>query len=70
MLTTAERAGMAFRLTTRRLSCGCEAGAVTLLDGSELTVIDEPADECRNRSHQADFVVAARQFTGSHGAAA
>ena len=74
MLTAVERLELAQRLLMWRLSCGCEVGLHQTLTGRVLTIVDNPDDDCHNRGHQADFVIAAHDAPGlaapSHGEAA
>jgi hypothetical protein len=52
-----ERLSIARCVSGGALPCGCIAGVYLTRAGRTLTVIDEPADHCRDRSHQADFVL-------------
>ena len=75
MLTTVERLEMAQCLLVRRLPCGCEVGRYQTLSGRVLTVVDNPDDDCADRGHQADFVIAVQDEPSnaaapSHGEAA
>jgi hypothetical protein len=75
MLTTVERLEMAQCLLVRQLPCGCEVGLYQTLSGRLLTVVDNPDDDCADRGHQADVVIAVEDAdrgaaTPSHGEAA
>ena len=39
------------------LACGCRVGLYETVDEVVLTIVDDPADACQDRSHQADFVI-------------
>jgi hypothetical protein len=58
MLTTVERRELARCLLVYRLACGCEVAVYQTVGGGVLTVVDDPDDECPDRGHQADFVLA------------
>lgn len=59
MLTMVERLELAQRLLVRRLACGCQVGIYRTLTERVLTIVDDPDDDCPDRGHQADFVIAA-----------
>ena len=62
--TTARKLGLVERLQIVRciqvveLVCRCRAGVYETIDDIVLTVVDDPHDDCPDRSHQADFVIA------------
>lgn len=58
MLGMMERLQLARCVLGRRLPCGCDVGLYEKMDGGILTIVDDPADTCPDRSHQADFVIA------------
>ena len=45
-------------LDGRELTCGCVVGHYLTRAGRVLTVVDKDADDCRERLHQVDFVIA------------
>ncbi len=57
MLTAVERLELARCLLVRVLGCGCEVGLYQTMDGRVLAVVENPADDCPDRGHQADFVI-------------
>lgn len=75
MLTAVERLELVRCLLERRLDCGCAVGLYQTLAGGVLAIVDNPDDDCPDRGHQADFVIAADVAPGdlstpTHGEAA
>ncbi len=57
MLTMTERLELAHRRLVRALDCGCEVGFYETFARRTLVIVDNPHDDCRERAHQADFVI-------------
>ena len=57
-LGTMERLQLTRCVLGRRLPCGCNVGLYEKMDGDIITIVDDPSDACRDRTHQADFVIA------------
>ena len=70
MLTAAERVDLAQCLLMRALPCGCRVGLYRTWSSRVLAIVDDPHDDCRDRAHQADFVIADQAVRRSDGEAA
>ncbi len=57
MLSAVERVQLLRCEVVRRLVCGCEVGLYRSRTGQVFTIVDDPDDACRNRGHQADFLI-------------
>ncbi len=57
-LGVVERLGIRRCVTGIALACGCQADVYEMASGSLLAVIDTADDDCRNREHQPDMVIA------------
>lgn len=57
MLTMVERSQLVHCQLVRRLACGCDVALYSTAAGRVLTVVESPEDSCRERAHQADFVI-------------
>lgn len=64
MRTTVRKLGIVERLRISRclqgvhLACGCRVGLYETADEVVMTIVDDPADDCADRTHQTDFVIA------------
>lgn len=70
MVTATERLEISQCLLVRALPCGCRVGLYRTWTSRALLIVDEPHDECRDRSHQADFVIQDQPLGRGRGEAA